>query len=367
VSISAGIPMRLPIRARPFLPLLVVFATTLAAPAAAEPPPCAFWDGDALHLAGRIDGVDLVLYLATGWPSAHGPDGASGLIMDTARWRAGHDDEGLVALDGQLLDGCRLELETPLERETPLEPQTVPDKVSWSLRFVSATRLEGTRRIDGRSEAIALTVTPPFDCSAGPWTIFDEPRWPVTFEYPLSARLTPDVSLACPDVSRLAWGASPLSIARVPIETSRLDDGRTRTTIGPFFRDGRSPWQVDEKRFAFESDDEACSQERSSRSADREDDRPIRECKAATRVRWRGFTVLYGESSSEARASRPGGGSLGQGSGLSYYAFLVGKAAVLVSSDDLWGRIADVDKPPGRDERSTRRMAARIIRSLKRR
>jgi hypothetical protein len=181
--------------------------------------------------------------------------------MDTARWRAGHDDEGLVALDGELLDDCRLELETPLERQTPLELQTSPDKVSWSLRFISATRLEGTRRIDDRSESIALTVTPPFDCSAGPWTIFDEPRWPVTFEYPLSARLTPAVSLACPDVSRLAWDASPLSIARVPIETSRLDDGRTRTTIGPFFRDGRGPWQVDEKRFAFESDDDACSQE----------------------------------------------------------------------------------------------------------
>jgi hypothetical protein len=58
---------------------------------------------------------------------------------------------------------------------------------------------------------------------------------------------------------------------------------------------------------------------------------------------------------------------LGQGSGLSYYAFLIGKEAILVSSDDLCDRIGDVDKPPGRDERSTRRMAARIIRSLKRR
>jgi hypothetical protein len=349
-------PMRLPILPRTVLPLFLVLIATAAAPAAAATPPCDFWDGDELHLVGHIGGVDVVVYLHPGWPSRHKPDGTSGLAMYTAQWRAGRGDEGLVALDGPLPDGCRLGLETLTGQGT------------WSLRFVSTTRLEGTRRVDGRSDAIALDVTAPFDCSAGPWKTFEEPRWPVTFEYPASARFTAGVNLACPDLSRLAWGARPLSIARVQIETSKLADGRTRTTVGPFFRDGAGPWQIDERRFELGVDDDACSQERPSGTRDRDDDTPIRECQAATRSRWRGFTVLEGESSGEYRGSRPGGGGYtGQGSGPSYYAFLVGKEAVVVSSDDLPDRIADVDRAPSRNERSTSRMAARVIRSLKRR
>jgi hypothetical protein len=347
--------MRLLILPCPLLAFLLALITTTASPAAAATR-CEFWDGDELHLAGHIGGVDVVVYLHTGWPSRHEPDGTSGLAMDTARWRDGAGDEGLVALDGPLPDGCRLELDT------------VTGQGTWSLRFVSTTRLEGTRRVDGRSEAIALEVTPPFDCTAGPWRTFDEPRWPVTLAYPASARFTPGVNLACPDVSRLAWDARPLSIARVLIETSKLADGRTRTTVGPFFRDGRGSWKVDERRFELGGYGDTCSQERPSGTRDRDDEMPIRECMAATVSRWRGFTVLEGESSVEDRRYRPGGGSyIGQGSGVSYYAFLVGKEAVVVSSDDLTGRITDVDSAQSRDERSTTRMAARVIRSLKRR
>jgi hypothetical protein len=147
--------MRLHILPRAALPFLLVLLTTAAAPATAATP-CDFWDGDERHLAGHIGGVDVVVYLHSGWPSRHEPDGTSGLAMYTAQWRAGHGDEGLVALDGLPADGCRLELETLTGQGT------------WSVRFVSTTRLEGTRRVDGRSDAIALDVMAPFDCSAGP-------------------------------------------------------------------------------------------------------------------------------------------------------------------------------------------------------
>ena len=341
-------------RLRSFLLLFSLFAVAFVPLPAAAQAPCGLWDGADLHLAGRIGGADVVVYLDTGWPSREEPNGASGLVMDTARWRDGHGDDGLVALDGRRLDGCRLEL------------VTLTDEAHWSLRIVSKERVEGTRQVDGGSEAIAFTVTAPFDCTAGPWKAFDDPRWPVTFAYPASARFMPGVSVACPDVSRLAWDASPLSIRRVPIETSRLANGRKRTTIGPFFSDRRGQWQVDDRR--FEDSGDPCSEEPPAGADGPDGDGPIRECKTATMSRWHGFTVLQGESSGEDRGYRPGGGGyIGQGSGVVYYAFLIDKEAILVSSDDGWERIADLDGPPLPDERSTSLMAARIIRSLKRR
>ena len=349
MSIIARFLMRLPL-----LPLLLLLATAIVPrPVAAQT--CPHWDGDELHLAGRIGGADVTVYLDSGWPSRQGDDGVSGLVMDRARWMDDRDD-ALVALDGRRLDGCRLELET------------LTGQGSWHLRFVSKDRVHGSREIDGRSEALVFRRTAPFDCTAGPWKTFDDPRWPVTFDYPASARFRSGVSLACPDVSRLAWDATPLSIAHVGIDTSTLADGRTRTTIGPFFKDGDGQWKVEARQFVVEDEDDSCSRERPAGAGDADDDTPTRECAAATVSHWRGFTVLHGESSGEYRVYRPGGGFyIGQGSGLTYYAILVGKDAVLVSSDDLGGPIADVDRPPSRDDRSTSRMAARVLRSLKRR
>lgn len=235
---------------RSFLLLSSLFAVVFVPVPAAAQSPCALWDGDELHLAGRIGGADVVVYLDTGWPSRE-ENGASGLVMDTARWRDGHGDDGLAALDGRLLHGCRLEL------------RTLTDEVFWSLRIVSKERVEGTRQVDGRSEPLAFAVTAPFDCTAGPWKTFDGAGWPVTFSYPASARFTPDVSLACPDVSRLAWDASPISIERVSIETSVRADGRTRTNVGPFFSDAPGQWHVDDRRFLDSGN--ACSEERPAR------------------------------------------------------------------------------------------------------
>jgi hypothetical protein len=82
-------------RLRSVLLLFSLFAAALVPLPAAAQSPCPHWDGDELHLAGRIGGADVVVYLDTGWPSREGPNGASGLVMDTARW---HESEaGLVA------------------------------------------------------------------------------------------------------------------------------------------------------------------------------------------------------------------------------------------------------------------------------
>jgi hypothetical protein len=77
--------------------------------------------------------------------------------MEMARWRdSGDSEEGLVALDGRLVDGCGLELEA------------LTGGISWSPRIVSKDRVEGTRQDTGRSEPIAFAITAPFDCTAGP-------------------------------------------------------------------------------------------------------------------------------------------------------------------------------------------------------
>ena len=77
-------------RLRSFLLLFSLFAVAFVPLPAAAQAPCGLWDGADLHLAGRIGGADVVVYLDTGWPSREEPNGASGLMMDTARWRDGH-------------------------------------------------------------------------------------------------------------------------------------------------------------------------------------------------------------------------------------------------------------------------------------
>ena len=58
---------------------------------------------------------------------------------------------------------------------------------------------------------------------------------------------------------------------------------------------------------------------------------------------------------------------MGQGSGLVFYALLLGKEAILVSGDELPEEVAGVDRPDDPDDRSTGRIMKRVVRSLNRR
>jgi hypothetical protein len=330
-------------RLRSRLLILPFIFTSVVATAAEAQSTCAHWKGGDLQLAGRVGSADVAVYLET-----TGDDDdtlVTGLIMFTGRWHAGTHEDGLAAFLGPV-NGCSLKL-TAMRGEG-----------EWDLRIVAPTRIEGTRRAADRTEPVALAVAAPFDCTAGPWRTFSRRDWPMTFEYPASARLggDADVDVACPDVSRIVWNARPLTIRHSRVETSPLPEGRQRTQVGPFYSDAPGQW--------FVNDRDACGPNPDANG----DDDIVRECEPASVASWRGLTVLQGTSSGEDRRYRPGGGNyLGQGGGLVYYALLLGKDAILVAGDELPEEIAGVDGPDEPDDRSTGRMMKRVVRSLKRR
>jgi len=316
----------------PSLRLLLVAAclAVLTPTAAAALPACPFWDGDELHLRGRVGTAAVSVYLVSGWPSRD-EDGVSGLALDHERWD--RRQEATVALDGHLRSDCRLQL-----------ADRGGNGPTWQLRIVSRKRVEGTRTAGGRSEPLVFTIGAPFDCAAGAWETFSDPRWPMTFEYPRSSRFTVTGSMAtieCPDASRLAW-----SNATTIVEHDRRVDatgtgGRTGTRVGPFVSFADGTWLVGE--------DDECGKP--------PEDISFLYCDRAAARPWHGFTVLQGIAPSEGRT----------GPSTVHYAFLLGDDAVVVSSGGLPDDVADLDAPPGRRQRSLGVAASRIVRSLRRR
>jgi hypothetical protein len=325
-------------RLRPRLLLLSFVVTSSVAAAAAAQSPCAHWKGGELQLAGRVGSADVAVYL-DGQSTSERETVVTGLIMFSARWRADSGDKGLAAFHGPV-QGCNLKL------------AAMRGEGEWDLDIVAPTRIEGTRRTSNGTEPVALTVTPPLDCTAGPWRTFSRPDWPMTFEYPASARVTGTVAIACPEITVLD-GGNTLSIAYQPTSTQRLERGRDRQKIGPFISDAPGQWFVDDR--------DRCGPNPVVR------DDSLQECRAATVSQWRGFTVIQGRSSGVYRVYRPGGGGyLGIGEGLGYYAVLVGDGAMLITSDDP-DQILGGDQPDHPDDHNATRMAKRIVRSLKRR
>jgi len=321
--------------------LLGALLISLCPSAAAALPPCAYWDGDDLHLRGRVGTAAVSVYLDAGWPSQQGADGVSGLVLDHRKWE--RRQEATWPLDGRLLTDCRLQLTESGSAEGD----------GWTLRILSPTRAQGTRLIGGRSEALSFTIGRPFDCTAGRWRNFVHRNWPVTFDYPASSRVTAagsEVTIECPDVSRLASGSGAMTLEHVWRVDAEGVGGRTGTRLGPFVSFANDTWLV--------GDDEDCRQRP-------EDIRSFR-CERAAARDWRGFTVLQGPAPGEDRRYRPGGGYVGQGGGITYYAFLLGDEAIVVASDELPDDVSALDSP-ARGERSWAVAVARIVSSLMRR
>jgi hypothetical protein len=340
--------MRLPL----LVPALFLAVTVfLPAPARAQSP-CPFWDGDDLHVEGKVGGVRVSVFVVAGYPAA-AEDGVAVVVMDHERWTG--DDEGLDALLGTAA-GCQLTL------------KALNGDAEWALRVVSRTQVVGTRTVGARSEPLVFERTRPFDCAAGPWKAFDAAGWPVTFEYPAWGRAdSEEVVLACPDLSRVFFGATPMLIDRVPLATSVLPDGRRRTTAGVFFHDGSGRWLVNDR------DEEECRppSERPENDEPKEDDGPfLEDCRVAGMMQWRGFTVLAGSSVGTDRQYLPGGGPYaGLGSGTTFYLILLGDEAIQISSSasDFPALPTGANDRGASSDRSTERMAHRVLASLKRR
>lgn len=310
--------------------LIIAACLTWVAPAtAAALPPCAFWDGDELHLRGQVGADDVSLYLVAGWPSLE-EDGVSGLALDQQKWERRQD--ATTPVGGVLLTECRVRL-----------TESTGEHARWELRIVSGRRVEGTRTAGDRPQPVSFRIGSPFDCAAGRWKRFAKPDWPITFEYPASSRFSVAGSQArveCPDASRLAWGSGSITLEHVWRIEARGADGRTGTRMGPFVRFGTDAWRVGE--------DEDCGQ--------RPEDVSFLDCGHAAARPWHGFTVLQGPSPSY---GSPSGGT-------THYAFLLNDEAVVVSSRALPDDISSVDAAPTGDARSLAAAAARMVRSVKR-
>ena len=295
-------------------------------------------DQDGLNLTGRLDNEDVRVYLHTGHP-ARRDDGVSGVVLYPSHWQPGQTDETWAfSLDGLFTDDCQMRLEDS-------------NGGVWQLRRSTGRQVAGTREHPaGLSSAVSLRKISALDCSGrGAWRTFKSPAWPITFDYPASWRLVEsgnDILLDCPDARSLALGGQEIWFRRGQgREDSVANNGRRVTRIDGFVSFENNQWLAGD----------TCE--------DRPDDLGL-SCEVARQSRWRGMTVLQGLTG-EHRLYRVGHGYIGQGGGMTRYAFLVG---------DAWLRIFSHAPPvsigaagPGPVVFDGNSVTARIVRSIRRR
>jgi hypothetical protein len=260
-----------------------------------------------LSLSGRVGGVDVQAFLASGHP-ADTPDGVFGAFFYPAQWTPLTGPKAAFGIDGTV-NGCEVRLMDSQGGE-------------WRLRFAAKERLEGTREFPkGTVAVVNLRVVTETDCSGrGAWRTFTSPNWPITFAHPASWRLganDTDIVVQCPSAKRMSFGGDEIWFQRGQ-ERRRFEteDGRPATEIGAaFVTFGDGPWRLGP----------VCEF--------RPADEPSFGCVVARRSEWRGMTVLQG-SAGEHRLYRIDGGYIGQGGGITSYLFLLAGEWVLIHSHD---------------------------------
>lgn len=331
---------------RPWLSWCVMTLALFVWPsAAAGQPRCA--DGwpwrDDLHLSGRLGDREIRGYLGEGLASAH-ERGVFGLFFYPSTWAPGEQRESMFALDGTFADDCSVTLNEVDSRGE--------QRATWQLHFVTNERLEGRRQhAAADSLAVSLEQASAPDCSGrGPWQQYSSARWPISFQYPASWRLTEDggtVTLICPDASRLAVGGLgiilELNPSTSPIEA---DDGRAGISIGDFITYDNRAWMIGDCESKSESEPYGVF------------------CAPVRKSLWRNMTVLQG-SAGEHRLYRFGGSYAGQGQGIVDYLFLIGDTRVAIQSEnadvvDQLGSVGPVLFDGGD-------VTARLVRSIRRR
>ena len=190
------------------------------------------WSGQDLNLTGQLGGTEIHLWLTSGYP-APTDDGISGVALSPRDWMRGRGDEGVVALEGRVGNNCEIEL-----REAPDSDAASAGPV-WRLRPLSRERFEGTRTApQEKTAAVSLSVARPADCSGkGAWRTFVSAKWPVTFQYPASWRVSVGedyVVIECPSAALQAWGGYGLSLRLDENSEFETDDGRRLASVGEF-------------------------------------------------------------------------------------------------------------------------------------
>jgi hypothetical protein len=206
--------------------LLVLFHPR---PSGAQPKCAQRWADEGLNLAGRVAGMELRMYLHFGHP-AEGENSMSGVFLYPTKWTPGKERTAAeFGVDGTVTNDCQIELRDSAEG-------------AWRLRFVTPQRLQGSLKPPvGRSTDVTLRVVPATDCSGRTaWRTFSSPRWPITFDYPVSWRLAVEANnifLECPDAKELAWGGTSIWL-KLGKGTERIvtEDARKGTRIDRFVR-----------------------------------------------------------------------------------------------------------------------------------
>ena len=274
------------------------------------------WEG-GFELAGMVGGRQTQAYFDT-WPApGNGQDHlVSGVVVFPDPQRREALADAVTGLKGRKDD---LDCDVQLEGDD--------DPVSrWQVRVEnSRVHLTGTRRLsDGRTEPLAFDVVPQTECNGdGEWRTFSAADWPITFEYPVSWKLTADqddINIECPSVSRLAIGGSFLTFERGRFPPADPKPGaeipEEFTEPFWFFRRLGDVWRVK---------DVGCDPK-----ALREQPDP---CHPARRSERNGMTMLQG-AAGEHRLYRPGVGYLGQGGGIARYLWILGDRWVSLDSTE---------------------------------
>ena len=323
--------------------------STTALASSAQPACATTWPREGFEFEGRIDEIDVRVFLDTGYPAKDPDNGVSGIVVVWKEWLAGRDESATIGtLDGTFTGDCELVLK---------DEETARGEYVWRLRFAQDGRLEGTRHYsDGSVNVmqVSLRVIQPTDCGARErWRTYTSARSPVTSQYPVSWRLveTSDyVLLQCPDVHSLAFGADQIAVStgrgREKIEA---EDGRVGTMADNFVTFGRDQWLMSG----------------TSGACERAATAPSLFCQPARKSRRRGMLLLQG-AARECRRYRAGGGYVGLGDGCVDYLFLVGEEWVSIQTES---SLIDTEKV-GRGGQvlfDRRDVAGRLVRSVKRR
>jgi len=211
-----------------------------------------------------------------------------------------------VFLGGRWKEGDNIEVTATTEDDT--ETGRLEGRLTTS-GFV------GTWTQPGYNNAVPvrLKIVPQPKCDAsGPWKLFDDARWPITFSYPASWRVTVqddgDLTLTCPDPEQMAYMGFNIWLS----QGRRVDP-----EASGFFQ------CVGQWRYGLGCDCEN-----------------LGNCEAATVSHRKGMTILGGDER-EWRVYCRNGGYVAQGDG-HYHVLLI---------DDRWVQLYGMGPPSGLVER----------------